>query len=83
MLKLGRLLQQYVVDNYVKIETERLRWMRRNQNIIRFEIYEGLQDALHDGENNVGIKFNNFFICYRYLDRGQYLCHRLWVVNEI
>ncbi|CAK8534014.1 unnamed protein product [Lathyrus sativus] len=52
LLKSGRLLQQYVVDNYVKIETGRLRWIRRNQNNIRSEVYQGLQDALHDGENN-------------------------------
>ncbi|CAK8574132.1 unnamed protein product [Lathyrus sativus] len=52
LLKSGRLLQQYAVDNYVKIETGRLRWIRRNQNNIRSEVYQGLQDALHDGENN-------------------------------
>ncbi|KAI5407181.1 hypothetical protein KIW84_053433 [Lathyrus oleraceus] len=52
LLKSGRLLQQYVVDNYVKIETGRLRWIRRNQNDIRSEVYQGLQDELHDGENN-------------------------------
>ncbi|KAI5444691.1 hypothetical protein KIW84_013099 [Lathyrus oleraceus] len=49
LLKSGQLLQQYVVDNYVKIETGRLRWIRRNQNNIRYEVYQGLQDALHDG----------------------------------
>ncbi|KAI5403832.1 hypothetical protein KIW84_051110 [Lathyrus oleraceus] len=55
LFKSGRLLQQYVVDNYVKIETGRLRWIRRNQNNIRSEVYHGLQDALHDGENNAEI----------------------------
>ncbi|KAI5442089.1 hypothetical protein KIW84_011236 [Lathyrus oleraceus] len=56
-VKSGRLLQQYVIDNYVKIETGRLRWNRRNQNDIRSEVYQRLQDALHNGENdadNVG-----------------------------
>ena len=46
----GRLLQQYVVDNYVKIETMRLRYLRNNQDIIRAELYQGLQDALASGE---------------------------------
>ncbi|XP_073059568.1 uncharacterized protein [Primulina eburnea] len=50
----GRLLQQYVVDNYVKIETHRLRWIRSNQRDIRSELYQGLQDCLHGGENNAG-----------------------------
>ncbi|KAJ1412947.1 Helitron helicase-like domain [Sesbania bispinosa] len=57
LLKAGRLLQQYVVDNYVKIESGRLRWIRTHQNDIRAEVYQGLQDALHVGEittENIG-----------------------------
>ncbi|KAL0307589.1 UNVERIFIED_CONTAM: hypothetical protein Sangu_3021300 [Sesamum angustifolium] len=50
----GRLLQQYVVDNYVKIEAQKLRWIRFHQNDIRAELYEGLQDCLNAGENNAG-----------------------------
>ncbi|XP_075480142.1 uncharacterized protein LOC142520871 [Primulina tabacum] len=55
ILRGGRLLQQYVVDNYVNIETQRLRWIRSNQCDIRSELYQGLQDCLHGGENNAGI----------------------------
>lgn len=54
LLRGGRLLQQYVVDNYVKIETHRLRWIRTNQHNIRFDLYQGLQDCLDGGENNAG-----------------------------
>ncbi|XP_028110293.1 uncharacterized protein LOC114308820 [Camellia sinensis] len=53
----GRLLQQYVVDNYVKIESNKLRWIRTHQNHIRTDFYQGLLDAVHAGENyggNVG-----------------------------
>lgn len=50
----GRLLQQYVVDNYVKIETQRLRFIRSHQENIRAELYQGLQDCLDAGENNAG-----------------------------
>ncbi|CAL0322783.1 unnamed protein product [Lupinus luteus] len=52
LLRSGRLLQQYVVDNYVKVEAGRLRWIRQNQNNIRAEVYQGLQDALHEGQYN-------------------------------
>lgn len=48
----GRLLQQYVVDNYVKIETQKLRFIRANQDKIRAELYQGLQDCLAAGEND-------------------------------
>ncbi|XP_068466667.1 uncharacterized protein [Phaseolus vulgaris] len=54
ILQAGRLLQQYVVDNYVKIEAGRLRWIRNHQNNIRAEVYQGLQDALHEGQTHTG-----------------------------
>ncbi|XP_028125521.1 uncharacterized protein LOC114322422 [Camellia sinensis] len=56
-LRGGRLLQQYVVDNCVKIESNKLRWIRTHQNHIRADFYQGLLDAIHAGENyggNVG-----------------------------
>lgn len=62
LLRGGRLLQQYVVDNYVKIETQRLRWIRSNQRDIRSELYQGLQDCLHGGENNTGTILNDYNI---------------------
>ncbi|XP_016165030.1 uncharacterized protein LOC107607615 [Arachis ipaensis] len=52
VLQAGRLLQQYVVDNYVKIETGKLRWVRTRQKKLRAELYQGLQDALHTGKTN-------------------------------
>ncbi|XP_073122002.1 uncharacterized protein [Henckelia pumila] len=54
LLRGGRIFQQYVVDNYVKIETHRLRWIRTNQHNIRSDLYQGLQDCLDGGENNAG-----------------------------
>ena len=58
LLHAGRLLHQYVVDNYVKIESSRLRWIRTHQENLRAEVYQGLQDALHDGETHAGTKYN-------------------------
>ncbi|XP_029152436.1 uncharacterized protein [Arachis hypogaea] len=52
VLQAGRLLQQYVVDNYVKMETGKLRWVRQRQKELQAELYQGLQDYLHTGENN-------------------------------
>ncbi|KAL0413453.1 UNVERIFIED_CONTAM: ATP-dependent DNA helicase PIF6 [Sesamum radiatum] len=50
----GRLLQQYVVDNYVKIETQKLRRVRFHQHDIRAVLNEGLRDCLDAGENDAG-----------------------------
>ncbi|CAL2256484.1 unnamed protein product [Prunus armeniaca] len=55
LLQGGRLLQQYIiVDNYVKTESQKLRWMSSNQEKIRAELYQGLQDSLNRGVNNAG-----------------------------
>ncbi|XP_075640438.1 uncharacterized protein LOC142612209 [Castanea sativa] len=50
----GRLSQQYAVDNYVKIETHKLRWFEHNQDSIKADLYQSLQDAFHEGECDTG-----------------------------
>ncbi|XP_017181009.2 uncharacterized protein [Malus domestica] len=54
LLRGGRLLQQYVVDNYIKIESQKLRWLRSNQATVRADLYKGLQDSLNAGQHNAG-----------------------------
>jgi len=50
---LGQLLQQYVINNYMKIETGRLQWIQNHQNNIRSKVYQGLQDALYEGQIHI------------------------------
>ncbi|XP_021835604.1 uncharacterized protein [Spinacia oleracea] len=52
ILLAGRLFQQFIVDNFVKIEANKLRWLRDHQDTIRAELYQGLQDCLDAGELN-------------------------------
>ena len=42
----GRLFQQYLVDQYAKWESNRLRWYKLNQQKFRTEIFSGLQDVV-------------------------------------
>ncbi|OMO79395.1 hypothetical protein CCACVL1_13702 [Corchorus capsularis] len=51
-LLVGRLMQQYVVDNFVKIEASRLRWYVNHQEEIRADCYQGLADSFIAGENS-------------------------------
>ena len=44
-----RLFQQYCVDQYVKIETERLCYILYNQESFRVEQYYGVVDAYENG----------------------------------
>ena len=52
ILKSTRLFHQYAVDMYVKIETDRLNFLRQNQDKIRSELYQGIWDAIFHGDNN-------------------------------
>ncbi|XP_074278706.1 uncharacterized protein LOC141602303 [Silene latifolia] len=61
LLKSGRLLQQYMVDMYIKIETTRLDYIRNNQNIIRADLYQGIIDSYNDRHTR-GANIGRIFI---------------------
>ena len=44
----NRLLQEYIVDAYGKVELERLLFHRYNQDKIRADLYSGLSDAVRE-----------------------------------
>ncbi|KAL8265685.1 hypothetical protein R6Q59_003029, partial [Mikania micrantha] len=48
----GRLLQQFVVDIYMKLETSRLQFCEQNQAKIRADLYQGIVDCVNAGEVN-------------------------------
>ena len=59
LLKAKRLFQQFLVDAYCKIETERLQFLRREQKALRADCYQDLRDAMVDGDGdprNVGCR---------------------------
>ena len=50
-----KLYQQFIVDNYTRIEANNLNWIRMNQKTIRAELYNNLQDAhSQDTHDRVG-----------------------------
>lgn len=55
LLRFRRLFQQYCVDMYVKIETERLNFIRLNQAKLRSEEYIHLRDAIGSEGNTANI----------------------------
>ncbi|XP_074649050.1 uncharacterized protein LOC141904363 [Tubulanus polymorphus] len=50
LMKSRRLLQQYAVDQWAKIEMSRLQWAKLHQKTIRAEKYQGLHDAIQNGD---------------------------------
>lgn len=49
ILRSGRLLQEFLVDSYCMTECQRLRWLRLNQNQIRADLYQDVQEAVQAG----------------------------------
>ena len=52
---MGRLLQQYIVDTYIKLENTRLYFMRTNQSKLRAELFQGILDTMNAGESSASI----------------------------
>jgi hypothetical protein len=48
----GRLLQQFVVDTYIKIESSRLDYIFHHQKELRADLYQGLVDSIQAGEQD-------------------------------
>ncbi len=48
-----QLKHQYIVDAYAAIEQNRLKYLCLNKKKIRVDLYQGLQDAIVAGDNNV------------------------------
>ena len=42
-----KLFQQYIVEAFVKVESNRLKWLKRNQKDLRVDTYTGLMDHIN------------------------------------
>nr|XP_047125111.1 uncharacterized protein LOC100214786 [Hydra vulgaris] len=51
-----KLFQQYAVDAYVKIEGQRLAFIRNNQNRLRSEQYDTLYEHVNNAANNLNVR---------------------------
>jgi hypothetical protein len=62
ILNAAKLTQQYIVDAYVKIEGNRLNYIRLNQKSLRVEHYRGLMDHVHNMSDIAGVKAGKMVI---------------------
>jgi hypothetical protein len=53
----GPLMQQYWCDQWIKIEEQRLFWVKQNQKRLKAELYSGLADAVAANETRLAGKF--------------------------
>ena len=53
LLYSGKLLHQYICDAYVKVESNRLNYIKTHQSELHVEQYKGLMDYV---KNNTGVE---------------------------
>lgn len=49
----SRLYQQYIVDSYLKVEHQKLKYLELNQEKLRVELYKGLVDAFNSADSDL------------------------------
>lgn len=59
ILMSGRLSQQYVIHAFLRVEYNRLNFLRHNQDQLRIECYQGLYDHVQNSKNNISTNFIN------------------------
>ena len=52
LLNYGRLFQQYLCEMFIKVETERISWLRHNQSMLRASDYTHLCELLANAASN-------------------------------
>ncbi|KYM98545.1 ATP-dependent DNA helicase PIF1 [Cyphomyrmex costatus] len=57
-----RLFQQWLVDNYVKIEKDRINFCKTHQKELRCETYQGLKDYMQTVANNLNGRIGKMII---------------------
>ncbi|XP_057297109.1 uncharacterized protein LOC130626007 [Hydractinia symbiolongicarpus] len=58
----GKLFQQFLVDAYVKVEGQRLAFIRLNQNQLRAESYQGLLDYIQNAADQRNLQAGNVVV---------------------
>ncbi|KAI9087105.1 hypothetical protein K1719_030940 [Acacia pycnantha] len=60
-----KLLQQFIVDGYSMVESDRLDYIRKHQKDLRVDLYSGLTDAITGGETDLSSTgMTSYFIVF-------------------
>lgn len=55
LIKGGKLFHQYVVDAFTSIERMRLEYIKRKQKKMRYDVFQGIVDALSKGDTDANV----------------------------
>lgn len=69
----GRLYQQYIVDNYLKIEHQKLKYLQFNQDRLRVDLYRGIVDAFQVTDTNLADTGRRLILPSSYVGGPRYM----------
>ncbi|XP_074289497.1 uncharacterized protein LOC141614650 [Silene latifolia] len=70
--KTAKLLQQFIVDGYMMVESQRLSFLRHNQGLLRVETYKNLANAVNRGETEPSSAGSRIFMSSSVLQSDGY-----------
>ncbi|PIA32902.1 hypothetical protein AQUCO_04300087v1 [Aquilegia coerulea] len=76
LIMAGRLFQQFLVDAYTSVEEERLRWVWKNQKLIRSDLYQGLRDVVIRGDTAANVVGKRLVLPPTYTGVPRYMVQR-------
>ncbi|XP_028764312.1 uncharacterized protein LOC114722451 [Neltuma alba] len=75
LLHSKRLLQQFIVDGFAMVESERLDYIRRHQRELRVDLYKGLVDAITRGETDASNTGKRIILPSSFTGGARYMIH--------
>ncbi|XP_074277015.1 uncharacterized protein LOC141600671 [Silene latifolia] len=72
LLLAAKLLQQFIVDGYMMVESQRLSFLRHNQGLLRVETYKNLANAADRGETEPSFAGSRIFMSSSVLQSDGY-----------
>jgi hypothetical protein len=81
-----RLYQQWIVDNYVKVEKDRIQWCKNNQKQLRADSYQGLIDYMNNTADDMNCQVGKMVILpSTFLGSPRYIMQNyqdtMWIVR--
>jgi len=74
VVNVGKLYQQFLVDCYLMIESKRLAYIRFNHTTIRFDILNGLEEAITRGERYASLVGKRIILLASFTGKVQDKC---------
>ncbi|XP_054796096.1 uncharacterized protein LOC129301562 [Prosopis cineraria] len=74
ILHVKRLCQQFVVDGFTMMESQRIDYIKMHQQELRVDLYQGLSDALFRGERNASATGKRVILPSSFTDQLDILC---------